>query len=132
MSKALENLSENQDLQTLVKAIEEQKPAPAADDFRIRLKNKLLDQHKNMNKKAAESKSQKAEKFSLWSDFRIRGLATVLGAVMIAVIAGVIAYPMIPAPTVKGYLLKNSVREMSVNAPFRLPFTQLMDNGSVE
>lgn len=132
LAKALENLSENQDLQTLVNAIEEQKPAPAADDFRIRLKNKLLDQHKNMNKKAAESKSIKAEKFSLWSDFRIRGLATVIGAVMIAVIAGVIAYPMIPAPTVKGYLLKNSVREMSVNAPFRLPFTQLMDNGSVE
>lgn len=112
----------------LLKAIETQKPAQASHKFANELKSKLLEKHQSMQK----SKKVKEEKFSLWSDFRFRGWATALAMLVLVVLGGIISYPMIPAPTVQGYLLKGGTREISVNAPFKITFSQLMTNSSVE
>lgn len=42
------------------------------------------------------------------------------------------AYPIIPAPKVQGYSVKNAVREIPYNAPFKIVFTQPMNRNSVE
>lgn len=112
----------------LVKAIEANKPPEASQKFANELKDKLLEKHKSMQK----SKKAKEEQFSLWSDFRFRGWAMALALLVIVVLGGIISYPMIPAPTVQGYLLKGGTREISVNAPFKITFSQLMTNSSVE
>lgn len=81
-------------------------------------------------KKNKETKTDKG--FSLWSDRRFKGWMTAFVILLILVLAGVATYPLIPAPVVQGYLLKGGTREMSVNAPFRITFSQLMNNSSVE
>ena len=46
--------------------------------------------------------------------------------------AGFAGYPLIPAPKVQGYSLKNGVRKISYNAPIKITFTQPMEKSSVE
>jgi uncharacterized protein YfaS (alpha-2-macroglobulin family) len=54
-----------------------------------------------------------------------------LATLVIVVMGGIVSYPLIPAPSVQGYLLKGATREMSVNAPFKITFSQMMNNDSV-
>lgn len=113
----------------LVDSIMANSPQAASQRFENDLKNKLLEKHKTM----AKSKQEKTEKKNhIWSDFRMRGWTTALAALIIFVLAGIISYPFIPAPTVKGYILKGASREISVNAPLKISFSQLMNNASVE
>jgi len=113
----------------LVEAIEKNGPPKAEVNFEKSLKNQLLEKHNAMH----TSKNERLGKhFSLWSDSRIRGWAMALATLVIFVLAGIVAYPMIPAPTVQGYVLKGGTREISVNAPLKITFDQLMNNASVE
>ncbi len=129
LEKKLETSRNDQNWSGLVEAIEANNPPPARRQFEIDLKNKLLEKHSTMN---TAKKSKTDKKFSLWSDFRIRGWAMALGTLVLVILAAVAAYPMIPAPTVKGYVLKGGTREISVNAPLKITFNQLMNNASVE
>lgn len=113
----------------LVDGIMANKPPAADAQFAEQLKNKLLAQYQTMSKTKEDKKEAKA---SFWHDFRVRGWATALGALILLALVGVIAYPIIPAPTVRGYVLKGSTRLISVNAPLKITFSQLMDNASVE
>lgn len=113
----------------LVSGIMANKPPEADPRYAQDLKNKLLAKHQAMTKDKSDKKEAKT---SFWADLRVRGWATALGALIILVLAGVLAYPLIPAPTVRGYVLKGASREISVNAPLKITFDQLMDNASVE
>ena len=132
INQALENNDNSADVNQLVEAIKENQPAQAREAFTKDLKFKLLAKHQAMTKHDQAKSASEEKKFSLWSDFRIRGLAMAVGLLALVVLGGVISYPLLPAPMVQGYILKNSIREISVNAPFNVSFTQLMDNSSVE
>jgi uncharacterized protein YfaS (alpha-2-macroglobulin family) len=129
LEKKLETSQNDHNWSGLVEAISANGPQPADRQFEIDLKNKLLEKHSTMN---TAKKSKEEKKFSLWSDFRIRGWAMALGTLVVVILAAVAAYPMIPAPTVKGYVMKGGTREISVNAPLKITFNQLMNNASVE
>ncbi len=129
LEKRLENSGKDPQWSELTDAIKSNGPQPADRQFSQNLKNQLLEKHHTMN----TSKKEKTEKrFSLWSDFRVRGWAMALGTLVVVVLAGIISYPMIPAPTVQGYLMKGGTRNISVNAPLKITFNQLMNNASVE
>ncbi len=99
-------------------AIREAAPAARAE-FKANLKHKLLSQH--------HMKHTEHKKGWNWSLFKYG-----LGFVAVVIVALVASYPFIPAPTVQGYLLKGANREISLNAPLKITFSQMMDQASVE
>ena len=129
LEKMLDRKPVDKRVADVVSGIMDNKPSEADPRFAQDLKNKLLAKHQAMTKDKTEKKEQKN---SFWADLRVRGWATALGALVILVLAGVLAYPLIPAPTVRGYVLKGASRNISVNAPLKITFDQLMDNASVE
>jgi alpha-2-macroglobulin len=118
------------DLKEVVNAIEKTLPHEPSLSFQKDLRNELLMKHKNMAKKAP-AKKFKLPNFSLpvFGGFKWQYAVSVFA---IVILAGVISYPFVPAPTVEGYSIKSNVREISYNAPIRIVFSQLMDSGSVE
>ncbi len=129
LEEKLNSHQDDKNWSDLVDSIMANKPAEPTHAFANSLKTKLLEQHQNMSK----SKDEKAEKKpSLWSDFRMRGWSFAFVTLIVFVLASVVAYPFIPAPTVHGYILKGANREISVNAPLKISFSQLMNNDSVE
>lgn len=81
--------------------------------FQQKLRQQLIFKHKNM---------------ATWK----KGWAYAVSILLIVVLAGVISYPFVPAPTVEGYTLKENVRLIAYNAPIKVVFSQPMDQGSVE
>lgn len=135
------------DLQQLVNKIEDQAPRNAAPAFQNNLRQKLLLKHTAMTKSNEPEKAIKKEmvpeKSAQNGDdgrggrvgfnfFGMKGLSFAVALLLIVVVAGVVGYPAIPAPTVSGYELKGAVRKISYNAPIKIVFNQMMDNGSVE
>ncbi len=130
LEKALQDGIKNPAMAELLEAINKNAPKQARAEFRDNLKAKLLN---SFNMRKAEKHDREAGLgFQLWRDLRFRGWAVALAGLILVVLGAVISYPLIPAPTVQGYLLKGATREMSANAPFQITFSQLMDHGSVE
>jgi uncharacterized protein YfaS (alpha-2-macroglobulin family) len=65
-------------------------------------------------------------------DDRFKALLVVLFLFLAIVVTAIVGYPLMPVPSVQGYLLKGAVREFSVNAPIKVTFDQMMDQSSVE
>ncbi|MCC6643911.1 Ig-like domain-containing protein, partial [Candidatus Peregrinibacteria bacterium] len=128
LEASLNKQKASKEIDELVQAIEKTSPHKAHSVFQSKLKNNLLAQHKTM----AKDKHKTEKKFSIWSDFRMKGMAVAFAALVLVVLAGVISYPFLPAPTVMGYELRNSIRKISYNAPIKITFNQLMSNSSVE
>lgn len=76
--------------------------------------------------------ANKGEKNSGYFKKLLRLSGFVIGLILIIVIGGIVYYPLIPTPTVQGYLFKGASRDMSVNAPFQITFNQMMNHSSVE
>lgn len=65
-------------------------------------------------------------------DDRFKALLVVLFLFLAIVVTAIVGYPLMPVPSVQGYLLKGAVREFSINAPIKVSFDQMMDHSSVE
>ncbi|MGL5830725.1 MAG: Ig-like domain-containing protein [Candidatus Altimarinota bacterium] len=75
--------------------------------------------------------SNKAEKD--WrKDDRFKALLVILFLFSAIVVTAIVGYPLMPVPSVQGYLLKGAEKEFSVNAPIKVTFDQFMDQKSVE
>ncbi len=110
----------------LQRAIEKNAPGKASPSFANNLKSTLMKRHQKIQEASVE------EKPSMFSWFHFGKLATVLGALVLIVFGSVLSYTLVPAPQVQGYILKEANREVSFNAPIKVPFSQPMDHGSVE
>lgn len=117
------------DLRELTNAVENQAPGAARPAFQKQLRQQLLHKYQTM---ATAHKDKKSEKHHSKVPARGRGWSFALAALVLLVVSGVASYPLIPAPEVQGYFLKDTVRKISYNAPVKIMFTQPMDNGSVE
>jgi hypothetical protein len=136
----LDSAKRPQDLNEVVKAVENTEPG-ARPQFQKRLKQELLLKHKAMA--ASASREEKVPKKSraqmprlnfgnIFGGFRANGFAFAVALLLVITVSGLISYPLIPAPQVEGYSLKEAVRPISYNAPIKVVFTQPMDHGSVE
>lgn len=144
--KILEGGRLPKDLQTVVETIEAEGPAKASPVFQKKLREQLILKHKSLmmqtdkspEKAPANSSSGgAAQKNRTRAPFffgrpQFGAWAYAAGFAVIVIIASIVSYPMIPAPQVEGYSLKENVREISYNAPIKIVFTQPMDRGSVE
>lgn len=137
--KILEGGKLPSDLKRVVETIEAESPAKASPVFQKRLREQLLLNHQTMtanSSQPAPKKDSKPVKKSKESSFfggsPFKGWSYAGGLAVLLIVASVISYPMIPAPQVEGYSLKENVREISYNAPIKVVFTQPMDQGSVE
>lgn len=118
------------DLNDLANAVENTAPGTARPVFQKQLRQQLLLKHQTM---AAAHKEKKAKVHdSSRAPAHRKGWAFALAALVLIVVSGVASYPLIPAPEVQGYSLRNNVRKISYNAPIKIVFSQMMDQGSVE
>lgn len=126
----LESAKTPHDLQEVVSAVENAAPAPARPAFQKQLRQQLLLKYQPM---ATAHKDKKAKAHTgSHSPMRNKGWSMALAVLVLLVVSGVASYPLIPAPEVQGYSLKNTLRKISYNAPIRIVFSQPMDQGSVE
>ncbi len=123
--EALDAKKRPEELNEIVEAIEKVGPKSAESVFKQSLKHKLMAKYKQKTSKPKEAKSG-------WSIFGMKGLVYGLSMIVLVALAGVITYPLVPAPAVQGYVLKGAAREISYNAPIKVSFSQMMDQGSVE
>jgi len=77
-------------------------------------------------------KNTQEKKLPAWFDFRAKRWAVLLAVFLIIIVGVVASYPLLPAPKVEGYSLRNNVRKVAYNAPLKISFDQKMDQGSVE
>ncbi len=130
MNQDLDSGKKPQDLQQVTNAFENAAPANARAPFQKQLRQQLLHKYQSMAAASKDSKAQKVE--SVHTPFYRKGWALALAVLVILVIGGVASYPLIPAPEVQGYSLKDSVRKISYNAPIEIVFSQPMDQSSAE
>jgi alpha-2-macroglobulin len=119
------------DLDEAVKAIEKNAPAPARVVFKNRLRQELIMKHRPMAGEAANDKESIKKSFMKFFVPK-KAFSFAIALVLILAVSGFVSYPLIPAPQVEGYSLKESVRMISYNAPIKVVFSQMMDHGSVE
>lgn len=121
------------ELNNIVKSIEKLAPDSPSPVFQKKLRQQLLLKHKTMPKKI-KAAHQTTKEVSLSSYFKVPfgGWSYAVAVLLIVLISGVVSYPLIPAPQVIGYSLKENVRLVSYNAPIKVVFSQPMDHGSVE
>jgi uncharacterized protein YfaS (alpha-2-macroglobulin family) len=123
----------NKELKEAVNAIKSAAPQEARVQFRNHLKQQLLLKHKTMPKAQSSKKAEPAEEKSApHRGFAMKGWAFAVALMLVLVVSGIASYPLIPAPQVEGYSLKENMREIAYNAPIKVVFTQPMDHGSVE
>jgi alpha-2-macroglobulin len=115
------------DLQDVVHAIEKNAPHAPRPQFQNKLKQELLMKFSIMPKTQPEK-----EKPGHGYSFKFKGLAFAMALLLVVVVSGIVSYPLIPAPQVEGYSLKENVRQIADNAPIKVVFTQPMDRASVE
>jgi alpha-2-macroglobulin len=121
------------DLREAINAIKDAAPQEARAQFRHNLKQQLLLKHKTMPKAHSTQKADSSdEKASPHRGFPHKGWAFAVALLVLVMVSGLASYPLIPAPQVEGYALKENLREISYNAPIKVVFTQPMDHGSVE
>lgn len=126
----LDSAKKPHDLDEVTRAVENAAPAAARPAFQKKLRQQLLFKHPTM---AVAHKDKKAKSSSSSSaPMRRKGWAFALTILVLLVIGGAAGYPLIPAPEVQGYSLKDSVRKISYNAPIKIVFSQPMDQGSAE
>ncbi len=120
-----------EELQKVLQAIDLNSPEAPNKAFQARLREKLLLQHQGMvHATQPEKKAKRAYKERLAWKFKPASFAFAL--ILLLFISGIASYPLIPAPQVDGYELKNSLRKVSYNAPIQISFSQPMDRASVE
>ena len=142
ITKLLDSKKRPAEFDAVVHAIEMTSPEQPRAQFQKALRDQLLLKHQIMAKSAPNAAMQqepapqdkRADEKEINSSkpFRFRGLAFAGAFVILLVIAGLIGYPLVPAPTVEGYTLRENVRKISYNAPIKVVFTQPMDKASVE
>lgn len=126
----LDSAKQPRDLQELTRAVENTAPAGANPAFQQKLRQQLFHKYQTM---AAVHKDKKAKSpASSRAPMHRRGWAFALAVLVLLVVSGVASYPLIPAPEVQGYSLKNTIRKISYNAPIKVVFSQAMDQGSTE
>ncbi len=130
LNQMLDSAKKPRDLEEVTRAIEDTAPAAARPAFQKQLRQQLLHKYHPM---AAAHKEKKTKVHSSNSaPMRGKGWALALAVLVILVVSGVASYPLIPAPEVQGYSLKDTVRNISYNAPIKVVFSQPMDHSSVE
>lgn len=103
---------------------------PAGTQERIR---RLL-QAEFSRQQVGENEEARFEDSSISRKAFFRGPRLAYGTLALAavVLLSLVSYPLLPAPSVQGYAVKNAVREIPYNAPLKIVFSQWMDKGSVE
>jgi len=127
----LDSAKKPHDLEEVTRAIENtQSSADSVNPaFQKQLRQQLLLKYPTM---AAVHKNKKPVKESSPKPMRFKAWAFALALLVLIVVGGVASYPLIPAPEVQGYSLKDTVRKISYNAPIKIVFSQPMDQKSVE
>jgi|GEM_PF-655556 len=120
------------ELKEVVQAIQVNAPQEARQQFKHNLKQQLLLKHKTMPKTQSTAKAETDDVKKPHRGFAYKGWAFAVAILLVVMVSGIASYPLIPAPQVEGYSLKENVREISNNAPIKVVFTQPMDKGSVE
>lgn len=133
----LDSKKRPKDLQQLVDKIEQVGPAQAHPAFQKKLRQSLLLKHSQLAKEQKAEKhearhEEREEKPSWKLNWGMKPFAYIFALLALIAMVGIIGYPAIPAPTVMGYELKGSIRQIAYNAPIKIVFSQLMDHDSVE
>lgn len=125
-----------QDIEAIVKAVKKHEPKAAAGQFQKSLKAQMLAKHKELysskSSKVSHLIEDEEETPVASMGWRSKGWSFALALFLVITISGLVSYPLIPAPQVEGYSLKENVRQISDNAPVKIAFTQPMDRASVE
>lgn len=125
-----------QDLDVVVKAVQKQAPKSASSQFQKSLRSQILAKHKELysakSSRDTRSSEDLEEDRSSATAWRFKGWSFALALFLVITVSGLISYPLVPAPQVEGYSLKENVRQISNNAPVKVAFTQPMDRTSVE
>lgn len=123
-----------QDLHEMVQEIERSAPTAPRAEFQKRLRQQLLLKHKETSRSENQEQTEKQQMYKekRTIGFRLTGWSYAFAMLLLVVLGVSISYPLIPAPQVEGYTLKEAVRQSSYNAPIKVVFTQPMDTSSVE
>lgn len=108
-------------------------PHGTKDRIKSLLKAEYAQIHKS---EAADLEPKKIDNLNFINSMSnlLSGKKWLTGAVSLVVLLAISlgSYPFIPAPKVQGYSIKNAVKEIPYNAPFKLIFSQPMNRSSVE
>jgi len=116
------------DLREIINLIQERRPHPAKDRFKLGLRDQLLLRHKEIftHEKNAFKKEKKGFLFTF------SPLKYGFAAICVLLITALVSYPLIPPPKVQSAERQEDIIEISSNGVFKIIFTQPMDKSSTE